>query len=592
MHSRTSISSTSVSRRLPIQPQVEVLEERLTPAATLPAGFTETPVLAPGTTLVKATTMEIDPTGKIWVLQQEGDVKVVEPDGTTHTAATLTVTSNGERGLLGIAFDPNYDGAGPNIDYVYLYYTATTPAVHNRISRFTVSNAGSDTPTLGSETPILDLENLGSSGNHNGGAIHFGPDGKLYVAVGDNNNDATPESQQLSQRLDSRFGKILRTNPDGSNPSDNPFYTGSSPIRDSIWALGLRNPYTTAFQPGTDLFYINDVGEQTWEEINQGAAGANYGWAGPLSNPLAEGFESPAPPYIRKGAYTDPVMAYDHDDTAPTPAGCAITGGVFYNPTTNQFGNAYTGKYFFADYCGNFIRVFDPSNPGAVAAPDTSTAFASNLTGTHPVDVAIDAAGNLYYLSRGPDPNNGAIYRISFQSTQAPIRLEAETFTLGGAYKLKDKPIASNGQLILVKGTSPKTGTATITFNGPAGTYQVVAGYFDENDGVAQLRVDVGGSLLDSWSLSKNLPRAGMNARTFTTRSLGTVTLTPGTQIKITGTSNQSELAAVDYIDLIPVSGGSATLQASRAAAGEVGWSKRPRLANLTHPTCGCEVGE
>src|SRR4029079_17269875 len=136
-------------------------------------------------------------TGQIFVLEQGGAAKLVRPNGTTFTAVQLNVDQNGERGLLGIAFDPSYDGAGPNIDRVYLYYTVprsslTSPS-HNRVSRFIVNNAGTNSPTFTNEQVIREIPPEDEDGkpqtdgdtNHNGGALHFGPDGKLYVAVGD-----------------------------------------------------------------------------------------------------------------------------------------------------------------------------------------------------------------------------------------------------------------------------------------------------------------------------------------------------------------------------------------------------------------------
>lgn len=410
----------SVSRSLPAKPlrraarlATELLEPRLA-LTTLPAGFTET-LITTNSNLSSPTAMEISPTGQIWVLEQSGNVKLVRNDGTTHTAIDLVVDSAGERGLLGIAFAPDYDGAGPNTDYVYLYYTtpragATDPA-NNLVSRFTITGAGTTTPTLGSELIIRALppededNNLMTDGdtNHNGGAIHFGPDGKLYVAVGDHNYDTSPQSSHVSQVLTSPFGKMLRINADGTNPTDNPFYDGSSTnARGAIWALGLRNPYTFAIHPTSGRIFINDVGEGAWEEINDGFAAANYGWAGSTS-PLWEGFESSPPPWAN---YRDPVMAYDHSNSAPTPSGVDITGGVFY-PSGGQFGGAYSGKYFFADAGANFIRIFDPANPGTVGTPDTSTAFASNMSTFGPVDLKVDASGRLYYLARG-----GEVYRI------------------------------------------------------------------------------------------------------------------------------------------------------------------------------------
>ncbi|HEY2892604.1 MAG TPA: PQQ-dependent sugar dehydrogenase [Pirellulales bacterium] len=399
----------------------EMLEARQVLTA-LPTGFTET-LITSASDLTAPTAMEFSPTGQLWVLEQGGRAKLVRADGTTQTALTLSVDSAGERGLLGITFDPAYDGAGPNTDFVYLYYTTprsspTNPS-HNRISRFTVTGAGTTLPTLGSELILRDLppenedNNLATDGdtNHNGGAMHIGPDGKLYVAVGDHNYDVTPQSDDVSQTLTTPFGKILRLNLNGSNPSDNPFFDGSTTDwQGATWALGLRNPFTFAFQPGTGRMFVNDVGESNWEEINDGQRAANYGWAGSTS-PLWEGFNSPPPSWTN---YRDPIMAYDHSSSAPTPAGVAITGGAFY-PANGNFGSAYARKYFFADFGANFIRVFDPAHPGTVSVPDTSVGFASNMTTAGPVDLKIDAAGNLYYLATG-----GEIYRISFSGAFGP----------------------------------------------------------------------------------------------------------------------------------------------------------------------------
>jgi glucose/arabinose dehydrogenase len=408
---------------------VESLERRITPT-NLPTGFREVPVLATGTSLTSPTAMEIAPDGQLWVLEQTGRVKLVRSDGTTHTALTLSVDANGERGLLGIAFEPGYDGAGPNADRVYLYHTVPASPSHNQITRYTVTGAGSDSPTLASPTVIRGLPpNLEDADtNHNGGAIHFGPDGKLYAAIGDHNYDTSPQTAHVSQILTTPFGKMLRLNPDGTNPSDNPFFSGSATDwRGAIWAMGLRNPFTFAFDASGQLF-INDVGEGTWEEINKGEAAANYGWAGSTA-PLWEGFE-PTAPWTN---YRDPLMAYDHSNSPPSPAGIAITGGVFY-PANSSFGSAYSGKYFFSDFGADFIRVFDPSNPGSVATPDTSTGFATNVTGGAPVDLKVDSGGRLYFLARG----TGKIYRIEADVpaiTQQPVDVHTEiggdaTFTV------------------------------------------------------------------------------------------------------------------------------------------------------------------
>jgi glucose/arabinose dehydrogenase len=173
--------------------------------------------------------------------------------------------------LLGIAFDPNF----VSNQLVYGYYTSTTPTIHNRISRFT---ANGDVALAGSETIVMDMPNLSGATNHNGGALHFGPDGNLYVAVGDNANGTN------AQTLSTRLGKILRITSTGGIPTDNPFFNTATGDNRAIWALGVRNPFTFTFQAGVGRMFINDVGENTWEEINDGIAGSNYGW------PTCEGF--------------------------------------------------------------------------------------------------------------------------------------------------------------------------------------------------------------------------------------------------------------------------------------------------------------
>src|SRR5215203_3281279 len=170
-------------------------------AATVPTGFVDTAV-ATGLRMPTA------PDGRIFVCEQGGTLRVIK-NGTLLPTPFLsaTVSSVGERGLLGIAFDPNFASNG----FVYVYYTAVTPTIHNRVSRFT---AAGDVAVAGSETVILDLETLGAT-NHNGGAIHFGPDAKLYVAVGENAVGSN------AQTLTNRLGKMLRINSDGSIPTDN-----------------------------------------------------------------------------------------------------------------------------------------------------------------------------------------------------------------------------------------------------------------------------------------------------------------------------------------------------------------------------------
>ncbi|MFM7718927.1 MAG: PQQ-dependent sugar dehydrogenase [Actinomycetota bacterium] len=350
--------------------------------AAVPTGFSQTTV-ASG--LANPTAMAFAPDGRIFVATQGGALRVVKDGQLLATPfLTVTVSSVGERGLLGVAFDPDFATNG----YVYVYYTATTPAIHNRVSRFTASG---DVALAGSETVLLDLNNLSTATNHNGGAIHFGPDGKLYVAVGDNANGANAQS------LTTLLGKILRINADGSIPSDNPLFGTATGVNRAIWATGLRNPYTFAFRPGTGRMFINDVGQSTWEEVNDGIAGANYGW------PNSEGPTTTA-------GQTGPVYWYGHG-TGST-LGCAITGGAFYAPAVAPFPSSYLGDYFFADYCGNWINTIDPANGYAV------TTFATGITA--PVDLRVADDGSLYYLARGTGSTTGVLGRIASTASGAP----------------------------------------------------------------------------------------------------------------------------------------------------------------------------
>ena len=342
-------------------------------AATLPSGFVETTV-ASG--IASPTAMAIAPDGRIFVCSQSGALRVIKNGVLLATPfMTLSVDSVGERGLLGVAFDPHFTLN----HYIYLYYTVPGTPAHNRVIRFT---ANRDVVVPGSGRVILELNSLSTATNHNGGALHFGPEDNLYVAVGDNAKGSN------SQNLSNLFGKILRITSDGTIPSDNPFVQ-STTARHEIWALGLRNPFTFAFRGTTNFIYINDVGQSTWEEIDLGQAGANYGWPateGPTTNP----------------AYKSPIYYYGHSD------GCAITGGAFYSPSTPNFPSSYVGKYFFGDYCSGFIRILNPSTAQA-------TEFVTGAS--QPVDIQVGADGSLYYLARG----TSSVMKVRYTTNSSPV---------------------------------------------------------------------------------------------------------------------------------------------------------------------------
>jgi glucose/arabinose dehydrogenase len=356
-------------------------------AASLPPGFTQSPVVSG---LTNPTDMEFAPDGRLFVAEA-GRVRIAKTNGTLPTFLDISsrIDSNGERGLLAVAFDPNFS----TNHYVYLHYTqkaTATTSVHNRVVRVTASG---DRAVAGSEKLIFRLNNLSSAANHNGGAIHFGKDGKLYVAVGDNANGDNAQS------LGNLKGKILRINKDGTIPTGNPFYSTASGNNRAIWAVGLRNPFKFAVKPGTGTIFINDVGEKTWEEINRGASGANYGWnlcEGNHDNPNRPGSVN-----CSAAPYTGPVHEYTHGSTNTT--GCSITGGTFYNPATVRFPSGYVGDYFFADLCSGWIRRYDPST-------DAATGFATGLSSVVDLEVSKNE-GELYYLSRGTP---GSVSKIRY----------------------------------------------------------------------------------------------------------------------------------------------------------------------------------
>ncbi len=237
---------------------------------------------------------------------------------------------------------------------------------------------GDDQTRLGGKVPA----------GHQGGAIHFGADGKLYVGLGEQ-TAGTP-----AQRLDSLLGKLLRLNPDGTIPDDNPFTSQARGKYRAIWALGCRNPFTFAVQPGTGRIFINDVGGKA-EEINEGVAGANYGWPavehGPTDDPQ----------------YRGPIHWY------PT---ASISGGAFCPEErgASGFPARYRGRYFFMDFVKGWIHVIDP------VRPRHAEEFASGLP--RPVDLAFAPDGSLYVLVRDAwvndrnfQPHSGSLHRVRYE---------------------------------------------------------------------------------------------------------------------------------------------------------------------------------
>ncbi len=363
----------------------------LVQAAGVPAGFNDRQI---ATGLTSPTSMTVLPDDRVLVVQQDGIVRIIKADAmlSARFYTAPNVDSSNERGCLGVIPDPNF----ANNHFVYFYCTTKVGTVsRNRVVRVTEAN---DTVVGGSERVIFELPDVPTATKwHMGGAMRFGTDGKLYIAVGNHEDSKQPVSSSNSQKISTAFGKLLRINADGTVPTDNPFFNtaGSYP---AVWALGFRNPFVLDIQPGTGLTYIGDVGDSSWEEVNRGQAGGNYGWPG------AEGPSNTA-------GYISPLYAYDHS------VGCAITGTAFYNPSNAQFGSSWVGRFFFSDFCNGTVKWFHPNTPNTV------TTFASNIG--NPTNIAIAPSGSMYYLARNqgtgtPSAGAGTVGKITFTGSQVP----------------------------------------------------------------------------------------------------------------------------------------------------------------------------
>ncbi|MFN3405924.1 MAG: PQQ-dependent sugar dehydrogenase [Cytophagaceae bacterium] len=435
-------------------------------AQVFPAGFSQVQL---ATGIANPTVMAFAPDGRIFICQQNGVVRIYKNGALLTTPAlSLTVDSWFERGLLGIAFHPQFT----TNNYIYLYYTVPGSPAHNRISRFTVNG---DIITASSEVLILRLDDL-NAGNHNGGAIHFGPDGKLYIATGEN---AVPS---YAQNLTNHHGKILRINDDGTTPSDNPFFSNPSAAAKRIWAYGLRNPYTFTFHPTTGQLYINDVGANAWEEINVATTGGlNFGW------PTTEGmFNQSTYPN-----FTNPVYAYGHDPSwnpNNDHIGCAIVGGVFYNPAVSVYPSQYIGRYFFMELCNSWINTLDASH--------TRAPF-SKLMGGDILGLTLGNDGYLYYLHRA----QGRVYRLNYSSNAEPvITMQPSPQTVSAGQPVSFSVSVSGAEPITYQWRKdgvniPNSNTSTYTINstvpGDAGQYSVYISNAHGNTTSVQVQLTV-----------------------------------------------------------------------------------------------------
>ena len=408
----------------------------LTQAATVPAGFTETQVAAG---FFSPAGMDFAADGRLFVGEQKGRIRVIIND-TMQTQQVmnlqLKVDYNTERGLQGIILDPNFLTNG----YLYVYYTAKGPAANtsrNRLSRFTVVNNTADTSqeTVIFELPVLPArasfpnQNVGPGNTlqavwHMGGGLAFGNDGKIYLGVGE--HEVTSTSQQMT----SLFGKVLRLNPDGTIPTDNPFYGTATGEFRAIYATGMRNPFTFGVQRTTGRIMMADVGDGTWEEVDTLTRGGNYGWG------TCEGNHATGSTSNLCGISTQvrPLFTYRHYSNNATAQGNCVIAGDFasgFRPEDN-------GQFFFGDFPNStaqgrgWIKRINPNGGGDTVTFATGV---SNITGLK----FSPTNGSLYYVMRGyatgiidtADLNRGKVMKIAYNG---PISIlpQAKPRTSGG----------------------------------------------------------------------------------------------------------------------------------------------------------------
>ena len=326
---------------------------------------------------------------RLFVVEQGGRIRVIR-DGNLLAEPFLDLSGEvndggNEQGLLSMAFHPGYAGNG------WFYVNFTDLNGDPRVVRYTVS-ADPDVADPASAHPILEVEQ--PYGNHNGGHILFGPDGMLYVAMGDGGSSGDPDGN--AQDPMTLLGALLRLDVDGGDPyavpADNP-YVGDPEGRDEIWAIGLRNPWRIAFDPPSGMLYVADVGQDEQEEVNVVPAsepGLNYGW------PIMEGFECFQEPDCDPTGLVLPVLTY-----ATGPVGCAIIGGHVYRGSGVS---GIEGHYFYSDWCAGWLRSFRMEGGETVDEREWDVGELGRI-----LSLGVDAAGELYILSSS---QGGVVFRL------------------------------------------------------------------------------------------------------------------------------------------------------------------------------------
>src|SRR5205807_6234638 len=349
------------------------------------------------------------PDGRMFIWQKNGIVRVLK-DGALLPTPFLDFSSKvntyNDNGMLGLAFGPDFSDTG-SVYLTYVYEPNGNPndtrTKMARLVKVTADPANPDVALAGSEATILGDFPV-DYGTHVLGTIRFARDGTMFFGNGDGASPSSVDANALgAQDLDSVRGKIFRVNRDGTAPSDNPFYDGTDSIRSRVWCYGVRNPYRFSLHPTTGEPYFADVGWDTWEEIDRGVRGGNFGWPCYEGNGPQPGYQSRFGQCAAVSSVIAPIITYPHSGGDLNSAGTCIVGGDFY--TGNRYPPSYEGNYFYADYSGNWIHrlVLDANGNLASAAP-----FANGILAPTCVEQGPD--GLLYYVSF----STGEIRRIRY----------------------------------------------------------------------------------------------------------------------------------------------------------------------------------
>jgi glucose/arabinose dehydrogenase len=325
-----------------------------------------------------------DRSGRLFVVEQAGLIRVVR-DGRVLPTPFLDirekVVAGGELGLLSVAFHPRYAANGR----FFVNYTAQDGRLRTVVAEYRVSRSHAD---VADPTERVVLEVPQPFRNHNGGLNAFGPDGRLYIGMGDGGSAGDP--QKNGQRLDTLLGKLLRLDVDGGTPyrapADNPFVTRAG-ARPEIWAYGLRNPWRFSFDPGTGRLFAADVGQNNLEEVNLVERGGNYGWN------IMEGSQCFRSAPCDAAGLRLPIAEYSH------ALGCSVTGGYVYRGAAVR---GLTGRYLFGDYCSGRLWVLTEEADGRWTM---TTLLPTNLSIS---SFGEDEAGEIYVVD-----HRGGVYLLT-----------------------------------------------------------------------------------------------------------------------------------------------------------------------------------